>query len=325
MVPATAQKSLQSGLERAGSRALSVFVHGLNAAVLRAHADRPLSSAELEGRLGWAAKASLRASIAELCELGALEREGRQPVVTKLTPGGRDLLRLADVLERWLSHSPFGALDLNEGAARGTVRALVGGWDSTIVQALAERPRRLADLSRELPDQSYAALKRRFAKLRTAALVDCLDDAVRSPEYEATALLRRAAAPLSFAVRWEREHAPFGPLDEGDLEAVLLLALSLVKLPRVSGSCLLAVARQQSVDDAPPAPMAIRLVAQKGAIVEASLAVAPMSETWALASTDGWLDAIVGGQLSTVRMRGPAVRLAEAVVQGIHRTLFPDP
>lgn len=323
MPTATAQTAPEAGRERTGTQALSVFARGLNAEVLRAHLAGPLSSAELEERLGWAAEASLRAATTELCELGALEREGRQPIVTRLTPGGRDLLDLAEALERWLAHSPFGALDLNEAAARGIVKALVAGWDSTVVHAVAERPRRLAELSREVSERSYPALKRRFAKLRTAALVECVDGATRSPEYGVTPLLRRAAAPLSLAVRWEREHAPIGPLDGRDLEAMLLLALPLVPLPRISGSCLLAVAKPQPVGGGSPAPTAIRLAVERGTIVDVGPASTAASETWALASTEAWLDAVVDGELSAVRMRGPGARLAKAVVDGIHPTLFP--
>lgn len=325
MSTATVQTVPGAGLERAGAQALAVFARGLNAQVLRAHSDGPLRSAELEARLGWAAEASLRAATVDLSDLGALERTGRQPIATTLTPGGRALLDLADTLELWLSYSPFGALDLDGAGARGTVKALVAGWESTIVQALAQRPRRLACLSREVSGHSYPALKRRFSKLRTAALVECLDSGVRSPEYEATDQLRRAAAPLTLAIRWDREYAPASVrLAERDLGAVLLLALPLISLPPISGSCLLATARPQPVTGGSSAPPAVSLVVEKGKVVEAALAAAAISETWALASAEAWLDAVIDGQLAGVRMRGPDIRLAEAVVSGLHCTLFPE-
>lgn len=321
MATATVQRGSDAKLEGTGSNLLSIFARGLNASVLRAHAEGPLNSAALEERLGWAAEASLRATTAELCDLGTLAREGRQPIVTELTPSGRDLVALADALERWLSHSPFGALDLTDSAARGTVRALVAGWDSRIVQALAEGPRRLADLSRELDEHSYPALKRRFAKLRTAALVECLDGMARSPEYGATDLLRRAAGPLSLAARWEVDHAASTHLDERDLEAMLLLALPLVSLPRLNGSCLLVIARPPSPTGNSLSPTAIRLDVENGRIAEVGLTIAATSETWALASTEAWLYALTSGETSMLRVRGADVRIVKAAVEGIYRTL----
>jgi DNA-binding HxlR family transcriptional regulator len=321
MPTATAETARDAGSERAGSLALSVFVRGLNAGVLRAHAGGPLSFAELEKRLGLAAEASLRAATTELCALGALERESRQPILTKLTPGGRDLLWVADSLESWLSRSPFGAGGLDDAPARRIVKALLAGWDSTVVQALAERPRRLTELSREIPGHSYASVKRCLASLRVAALVECLDGSARSPKQEATSLLRRAAGVLGIAARWDLHHAVATGLDEHDVSAILLLTLPMAQLPRLSGSCVLAVAKPRSVRNSQPPPTAIRVVVEQGRVVDAGLVAAATSEGWALASPEAWLEATIGGRLSQLRIGGPNARLVKAAVEGIHQTL----
>jgi DNA-binding HxlR family transcriptional regulator len=163
---------------QAGSLALSTFGRVLNARILRAHAGESLNTSELEQRLGWAAKASLRVATTKLCELGALERSDDSvgSASTRLTAAGHNLLIVADVIERWLSRSEFGAFDLPDPASRGTIRALVAGWDSTMVQMLADRPRSLAGLSAEIAEHSYPALKRRFARLRRASLMAAVDD-----------------------------------------------------------------------------------------------------------------------------------------------------
>jgi len=313
---------LMTDTRRAGSHALSVFTRGLSAGILRAHVDGPLGRAELEQRLGWAAEASLRAATAELCALGALEREGRRPIVTRLTPGGRDLLRLADSLERWHSRAPFKISDLDDPVARGIIRTLLAGWESTIVHSLAERPRRLSEFKGETSGQSYSALKRCFARMRAAGLVESLDDTVRSPDYEVTAKLRRAAGPLSIAIRWDLDHSPDTQVGDLDLEAILLLALPLIRLPRISGNCLLAMAKPQSAGDNTQSPVAVRIVVKDGQIVDALFDVGATSDTWAVASPEGWLEAAVDGSHSAVRTCGPDARLAKAVVGGIHRTLF---
>lgn len=309
---------------RAGSRALSVFARVLSAQVLRAHSDGPLRSTELERRLGWAAKASLRVATIGLCELGALERGGEHALATGLTAAGRDLLNLADALERWLSDSPFGPLDLSEAAARGTIRAFVAGWESTIVQALSAGPSSLAELSATIPGHGYPVVKRRLARLRTASLVAAIDDRARSPKQVVTPLLRRVVRPLGLAARWERSHMSAAPpLDRRDLEAALHLTLPLVELPLdASGSCVLVVSADRDQADDKQSAAAVGVVAEKGRVTALDPEAVPTSTTWAMGSSDDWLEAIVTGQAGRLRLRGPDVELARLVIGRINRALF---
>jgi DNA-binding HxlR family transcriptional regulator len=274
--------------------------------------------------LGWAAEASLRAATASLCELGALERNGSRPPATQLTAAGRDLLGVADALERWLSRSDFGALELPDPAARGTIGALVAGWDSTVVQALATRPRRLADLRAQIATHSYPALKRRLAKMRGASLVMNLDEGSRSPELKATPFLRHAAAPLVLAVRWERNHMPdVQRSNTRDLETLLLLALPLVELSsRISGSCVLAVlpVREPPDDDKPPIAK-IRLAVASGRIALLPRSADHAPRTWVAGSVDAWLGAMTEGRVGSLPSRGSDLDLAADVVSGLHRIL----
>jgi DNA-binding HxlR family transcriptional regulator len=327
--PEATEKDLER--ERAGSRVLSVFARVLSTRVLRAHADGPLDSSELESRLGWAAKASLRLATRNLGDLGALTRveprAGQRGLATELTEAGHDLLSVADALEQWLSRSPFGPLTLADTPARNTIRALVAGWDSAIVGALAVRPRGLSELSAEIGGHSYPALKRRLSRLRSASLVVSLDDRSRSPAQEVTQWLRWAAAPLIAASRWERSHAIGAEaITRHDLESTLLLALPLVELSEAdSGACVLAAPASQHADDeAEPALAAVGLVVEEGRIVSCDSGVATTPKTWALGTPDAWLDAIVHGSCDDLRLHGPDADLASALVTGIHRSLFRD-
>jgi DNA-binding HxlR family transcriptional regulator len=317
--------------ERAGSRALSVFARVLSAQILRAHCDGPLTSGELEARLGWAAKASLRVGIHNLCELGALVRTSPglgRGTVTELTPAGHDLLCVADVLEHWLSRSPFGPIPLPDTAARGVVRALVAGWDSTIVGALAERPRSLSELNSEIAGYSYPALKRRLSMLRSASLATPLDGKGRSPAHAATEWLRFAVGPLSAASRWERTHRAIGslPISRQEIEAALMLALPLVALPAdISGEWILASpASQGAGEEMEPALAAVSAVVANGELVSLSSGAASTPTTWALGTADAWLDAMVDGCCDNLRLRGPDTDLVGIVVMGIHGALFPN-
>jgi len=315
---------------RAGARALGLFARVLNARVIWAHAEGPLVSGELETRLGWAAKASLRVAIGNLSELGALARvesaNGRRPAATELTPAGQDLLRVAEALERWFSHSPFGALELPDPAARGAVRALVAGWDSSVIGALAERPRSLSELSSDLAGHSYAGLKRRVAKMRGANLVDSEDEGRRSPRHGATRWLRKAVAPLCVASRWEHRYASgsLPPLMRREIEAILLLTLPLVDLPgEASGRCVLAApATSARPGDDDPSLAAVSVTFERGELAAAVAGAEESPSTWALGTPDAWLDALVDGDTQALRIRGSEPALAGLIVEGLHRALF---
>lgn len=317
--------------ERAGSRVLSSFARVLTARILQVHVDGPMISRDLEMRLGWAAKASLRVATGNLLRLGALERveqPGERIVATELTDAGRALLNVADALEHWLSRSPFGSLALTDTAARGVIRALVSGWDSAIVRALAERPRSLAELSDELGGHSYAALKRRLANLRSSNLVAPLDDGRRSPAHAVTPWLCQAASPLVAAGRWERNHrqGELPPMTRQEIEATFLLALPLLELPaEFSGECVLAAPASTAVsdgDEAEPALAAVSVVIVGGRLASCSVGAETAPRVWALGTPDSWLEAIVAGDSDELRLRGSDPDLLAAIVDGLHEALF---
>jgi DNA-binding HxlR family transcriptional regulator len=316
--------------EGAGSRALSIFARVLNASLLRVHAGGPLCSDELEEKLGWAPKASLRLATANLCDLGALSQvepiEVTQGSATELTLAGHGLLSVADALERWLSHSPFGSISLPDTAARGAVRALTAGWDSTIVTALAERPLTLAELDAEIPDHSYSKLKRRLAKLRSANLVTPVGGNGKSASYVASDWLRGAIAPLLVGGRWEWSHvaAETEPLSRREIEAALLLALPLVELPRdaCGAGVLAALVSTEAGNGTKPKLAAVSFAVKDGRVVSCGAGAPASPTTWALGTEDAWLDALIDVRLDTLRVRGVKQGLALDVVRGLHDALF---
>lgn len=319
--------------ERAGSVALAVFARVLSARVLRAHIDGPLASTVLERQLGWAPKASLRVAVGNLRALGALERvesNGQRGTVTRLTAAGRDLLGLAAALESWLARSPFGPIDLEDTAGQGVVRALTAGWDSAVVGALAGGPRTLSELSAEIPGHSYAALKRRLGKLRSADLVAPVSGGKRSPEHAVTEWLRFAAGPISVASRWEQAHLLGGlrPMDRGVMETIFLLALPLVALPRdVGGRCVLAALMGGSADgngDKQSQLATVSLEVVKGQVTACKAGADATPTTWALGTPAAWFDAIVDGRADSLRLRGADARLVTRLVTSMHTELFPS-
>jgi DNA-binding HxlR family transcriptional regulator len=321
-----------AGREAVGSRALSIFARVLSARVLRAHVDGPLTAGELETRLGWAAKASLRVSVGNLCDLGALVRDqapaARGGSATELTAAGRDLLAVADVLQHWLSRSPFGPISLPDTAARGVVRALVAGWDSNILPTLAERPRSLSELSEEISAHNYPALKRRLSMLRSASLVAPVSGNGRSPAHGPTQWLRGAVGPLSAAGRWERIHSTDAatPVTRPEIEAAFLLALPLLELPaEASGECVLAVLAGQGLGAATEEPelAAVNVVIENGEVVSARAGAAATPTTWALGTPEVWLTAVAAGCCDELRLRGPDAGLVATIVAGLRQELLP--
>ncbi|HZO05794.1 MAG TPA: winged helix-turn-helix transcriptional regulator, partial [Solirubrobacterales bacterium] len=122
---------------RAGSRALALFANPLNARVLRAHMEGPRRLSDVQEVIGWSAESTIRAAISNLCEVGALEKQrvgdSARAVATDLSEVGKELLFVADELETWLARNPAGPIAPDSEGAKRAVKALAGGWNSTLV------------------------------------------------------------------------------------------------------------------------------------------------------------------------------------------------
>jgi DNA-binding HxlR family transcriptional regulator len=310
----------------AASRSLSVFTSALNARVLYAFAERPLTPGELEEMLGWAPQSSLRASIAKLTELGALARiaTARRPqgAPMELTEAGQELLPVATALERWLADSPAGPISIEDPAAQGIVRTLTAGWDATIVRALAERPQGLIELSAAIPELNYPALKRRLAKLRSTDLVVPAETA-SGRACEASEWLRRAVVPLTLAGRWERRHEAGQPIARTEVEAAFMLALPLARLPaKAGGACSLAVLTAEEGGNSKRDVAGVALEVRDGEIVSCTTGAAGDQPTWALGTVDAWYEALIDGRADALRVGGAKPRLVDGIVRALHADLF---
>lgn len=312
---------------RAGSKVLAGFAHPLYITILRAHADGPLRSAELGESVSWAAQSSLRVAVADLCRAGTLERQeparGQRGAVTALTAAGQAILPLADSVERWLGHAPQGGLQLGDAAARGIIRVLTTGWDSLLVRAIAERPLTLNELSAGIPELSYPALKRRLAKLRSTHLVKRVDRD-NTAAYEATDWLRLAIVPLAVGARWEQEHDPEGePISKAEVEAAFLLTLPFVPIPpQMTGTCTLAALTAREAGVAASRVAGVTAELEAGRVISCRPGDGSTPGTWALGTTEAWLDAVIGGDDTGLRIGGDQPLLARAIVSGLHTTLF---
>lgn len=315
---------------RAGARVLELLASPLNSRILRALEDGPLRLAELHERTELPAQTTLRAAIGTLRELGFIERVevNRMPlgVANALTEAGRDALFVADVAERWLAKGPHGPIPIDSDAAKAALKALAGGWSSTMVRALASEPASLTGLNRQIPEMSYPSLERRLSRMRSTRQVEPAAGNGRAQPFEVTDWLRQSVAPLCAAGRLERRHmkAESPPITDIEIEAAFLLSIPLAPLPEsATGTCMLSVAADTQSGEKPDLAGVVTEV-DAGTVIRCvpELSSAP---TWVLGSPAAWLNAVIDGQLENLRIGGASPQLAADLIHGIHLALFAEP
>ncbi len=326
-----ADSKSQPARVRSGGTVLSLIAGPLSVPILRAHLDGPLRLSDLRERIGGAAQTTLRGQVGNLRGVGALNRRalGGMPyaVENELTDGGRAVLEVADLVEAWLTRAPQGAIALGSEPAKGAIRALVGGWGSAMLRALAARPLSLTELSSVIGDHSYPALERRLSAMRASRLVEPRPEERDrgSKPYAVTEWTRLAIGPLVAAGRCECRHMAglTEPLRRLDVEAVFLLAVPLLELEVTrSGPCVLAVDTGGDGGAKPGARLAgVDVRIEEGAVVSCVSRLARDPATWALGTVEAWVEAILEGKAARLRIGGKDPRLAGTIVAGLHEVL----
>ncbi|HEX5929348.1 MAG TPA: winged helix-turn-helix transcriptional regulator [Solirubrobacterales bacterium] len=306
---------------RAGGRALTILAAPLNLQVLRALSERPMRLAELRKATGLPAQTTLRGHLATLVELGVVQKRPTQQmpyaVENELTPLGRGLLDVAGRLEAWLKSSPDGAIPLESAAAKGAIKALVDGWESKMMRALAARPLSLTQLDRLISDFSYPALERRLASMRLAGLVEGQRGQGGGTPYAVTDWARFGVAPLAAASHCERVHMSdhSAPVTQIDIEAGFLLATPLVGLSRdVAGSCQLEVEASPGVV---PRPAGVQVTVERGRVVSCVSRLQDSPGAFASGTALKWFYAVKDGKVGELSFGGSG-HLAEELVGGLH-------
>lgn len=178
--------------------------------ILRALRDGPKRQADLRRETVQLAQSTLRAKLRKLDSFAAIEkrRRNRFPGVLEydLTRPGADLLKVADELERWLRSAPGGPLTLGDPAGNASVKALADGWETTIMQTLAQEDLALTELDRAIASLNYPSVERRLAALRLAGLVEGVQGEGGRTRYKLTAWARDGTGPVAAAARWECQH-----------------------------------------------------------------------------------------------------------------------
>jgi DNA-binding HxlR family transcriptional regulator len=280
-------------MRRSGGQALSLLAAPLNVHILTALEEGPKELLDLRRAVGSPPQSTMRVYSRTLSELGVLERRRQNQFpgssLYAISPAGEALLEVGSVLQAWLNESPDGPIELGTTAAKSTVGALVEGWSTNIIRALAAKPLSLTELNRLIPKVSYPSLERRLGGLRLASLVEPHPGDGRGTPYRTTWWLRRAVLPLTAAVGWERKYLPDSTPAIGrlDVEAGFLLAIPLMVLPQtLSGKCRLAVEVQGGTS---PAFAGILICVEEGRVVSCSSRLEGEAEGWASGSPLAWL------------------------------------
>ncbi len=313
-------------MNRAGATALSLLAAPLNVHLLQALEEDSLPLIDLRRAVGSPPQSTMRVYSRTLVEIGALERQRRASfpgtVEYVSTESGRALLGIGATLERWLQEAPAGPIALGTTASKSATKALVEGWSTNIIRALAAKPLSLTDLNRLIPRISYPSLERRLGALRLADLVEPYPGEGRGTPYRATPWLRRAIVPLAGASWWERRYLADPPqVGRLDVEAAFLLAIPLIELPaELNGKCRLAVEIQGGSS---PVFAGVLICVEEGKVISCSSRLEGEAEGWASGSVANWMrrmsgrdaDLEIGGDADLVREIVEAIRRSALAVK----------
>jgi DNA-binding HxlR family transcriptional regulator len=307
-------------MTRAGGLALSLLATPLNVHILRALEQEPMPLLELRQAAGSPPQSTMRLYSRTLTELGIIERERQAAfpgtVEYQITPVGRDLLGVAKVLEAWLDIGPRGPIALGTTTSKSVTKALVEGWSTSIIRAIAARPLSLTELNKVIPKVSYPSLERRLGSMRLARLVEAQPSERRGTPYGATDWLRRAVVPMSSAAAWERRHRPAGaqPIGRLGVEAAFLLAIPLLEMPSdFAGKCRLAVELQSGSS---PIFAGALVSFEGGKVVSCNSRLEGPAAGWASGSPNAWLRRMTGADQNGLELGGD-ISLADAVLNAL--------
>jgi DNA-binding HxlR family transcriptional regulator len=308
-------------MTRAGAQALSVLAAPLHVHTLKALKDGPMDLIDLRRAVGSPPQSTMRVYTRTLEKLDILERRRSNafPATAQyaITPVGMSLLKVAAFLQEWLQAAPDGPILLGSVAAKSGTKALIGGWSSNIVRAVAARALSLTDLNMLIPKISYPTLERRLDAMRVSKLVAPQPGDGRGTPYGPTAWLRQAVVPLTSAASWERQFIPEPDAQIGrlDVEAAFLLSIPLMALDSgVTGKCRLSVELRGG---SAPAFAGVVLGIDEGKVVSCTSRLEGDVHASASGSALAWMRQMNGGPPGQLEVSGN-FPLAEAVTKALH-------
>lgn len=307
-------------MNRAGAVALSLLAAPLNFHILKTLESEPKALLDLRRSVGSPPQSTMRLYSRTLTEQGIIDRRRRAEFPGSaeylITEAGRNLLEVANVLQDWLQVAPEEPVLLGSPTSKSATKALVEGWSTNIIRALAARPLSLTELNRLIPKVSYPSLERRLGAMRLAGLVEPHPGNGRGTPYAATEWLRRAIVPIAAAAGWERRYRPKDSKSIGRLgvEAAFLLAIPLLEMPSdFKGKCRLAVEVQGGSS---PIFAGVLVYFEEGKVVSCSSRLEGEVESWAVGTPEDWLGRMKGNGRTSLELGGD-MAIAESLLDSL--------
>ncbi|HEX6689475.1 MAG TPA: winged helix-turn-helix transcriptional regulator [Solirubrobacterales bacterium] len=310
---------------RVGSQTLTLLGAPRIFLILRSLAEGPRAQIDLRRDAGSPAQSTLRSHLRTLDAADAIVKRRRDSfpgtLEYELTEAGRELLVVAASLQRWLTLTPQGPLELGSDPARAAIKGLVDGWLARILDPLASEPLSLTELDRRLTTVSYPTLERRLETMRLTEQIEAKTRNGGGTPYTISAWVRHGIAPLAVAARWEERNKQAGadPIARRDIDSALTIAGPLFELPmQVSGICQLAV----RIPDGNRRRRFLGVIEAQSGKVEFD-AVYPQREpdAWASGTVETWFSAIVDADTSGLKLSGDS-DLVRALLDAFHGGLF---
>ncbi|HEX7278361.1 MAG TPA: winged helix-turn-helix transcriptional regulator [Solirubrobacterales bacterium] len=301
----------------------------LNRSILKALAVRPMTRNDLKGWLVLKSGSSLHRQLAELQDLGLVEKndvpDAPRHVEYRLTPAGEALVEVVELTEVWLGVNPERPWEPVSPLAWRAVEALAEAWRSTLLHRLAavdrSQPEQLEAVAAHLGGQQ---LEGELQRLLGAGLLEQVGGDRNDGAYALSSWCRRGIGPLAAAGRWERDHVRerTKAISVHDAVAALLMTLPLVRLQSTtSGTCVYAIELGPEAGSGPRAGVAwIEFAA--GTPKARGAGKAPGApDAWVRGDLDAWLAAVIDRRPSALQVGGDA-KLACDALHAVHEELF---
>jgi DNA-binding HxlR family transcriptional regulator len=256
-----------------------------------------------------------------------LRQAAREPIEAdaeheyRVTPGGKEVLFVGFIAERWLQSSPLGPLYFDSPEGAQAVLALAEGWTATVVHVLARGPHTFEELREAVGDLSVLEVRDHLRALQSSGQVAALAGEDGKAIYAATDWMHAGIAALIASARLERreQREDTAPIDALDVEAGFFCSLTRAELPRqLSGTCSLGI-RLEEDESSPLTGVTVRV--DQGHIVAATAGLDPKANAWAAGTASDWLDRVIDPETNRVHCGGDRW-LARALLDALHRTLF---
>lgn len=312
---------------RAGGHTLTLLGNPRNFLILKSLAEGTKGQRDLRREAGLPAQSTLRGHLETLEKQGVVDRRRRDSfpggLEYNLTNPGREILKVAISLGRWLATAPREPIELGSDPAKAAIKGLVEGWSATVLTTLAAEPLSLTELDKRIATISYPTLERCLDTMRLAEQLHVGERTPSGTPYAVTDWLRRGLAPLALGARWEHRHRPDGvnSIEPNDIDGALMLGGPLFKVSgKVSGVCQLVV----KIPDGKRQRRSLGFVeVQSGRVNYYAAYPQVKPDVWASGTTDTWFATVIDADTSDLKMSGDR-GLAEAVFDGMHQALFED-